>query len=282
MRDKKAGVFWIILCALLLRTLWHMPQPPAGLGQTPGLQDFVSLRIETVALLLECLHAHPQYFASLRQNTQSIPSITKAVRASFYALKYLYPHARFPNVYFLIGCLTTAGTTSDRGLLMAIDMFDRTATMPTVELSPWHQTVLASMNDLPFVIAHELIHYQQAPRSAPISLLTQTLVEGEAEFVGELISGRVPHPALHAYGHMHEAALWHAFQQQMHDTRYADWLYNGGQVPDRPADLGYYVGYRIAESYYNRQSLSHTAIAGLLTTTDYHTLLSQSGYSPTE
>lgn len=48
------------------------------------------------------------------------------------------------------------------------------------------------------IVAHELVHYQQdyAPGN---TLLRQSLVEGVADFVGELISGRHINPAAQAY-----------------------------------------------------------------------------------
>lgn len=30
----------------------------------------------------------------------------------------------------------------------------------------------------------------------------------------------------------------------------SNWLYQGDKAKDKPADLGYYIGYEICESYY--------------------------------
>lgn len=43
-----------------------------------------------------------------------------------------------------------------------------------------------------------------------------------------------------------------------------NWLYNGGDVKDKPADLGYYMGYKIAESYYNNSDDKNKAISEII------------------
>ena len=46
----------------------------------------------------------------------------------------------------------------------------------------------------------------------------------------------------------------------------------------RPADLGYYVGFRIAESYFERTTDKKKAIRDILTARDYPAFLRASGY----
>lgn len=43
-----------------------------------------------------------------------------------------------------------------------------------------------------------------------------------------------------------------------------NWLYNGGDVKDKQADLGYYMGYKIAESYYNNSDDKNKAISEII------------------
>ncbi|HET9226323.1 MAG TPA: hypothetical protein VFR31_06630, partial [Thermoanaerobaculia bacterium] len=81
---------------------------------TPGLEDFVKLRISGAKELAETVRNAPRYYASIRESTLRIADMEPAIRASFRALKDLYPEAVFPDVYFVIGRLTSGGTTSDR------------------------------------------------------------------------------------------------------------------------------------------------------------------------
>jgi uncharacterized protein YjaZ len=56
------------------------------------------------------------------------------------------------------------------------------------------------------------------------------------------------------------------------------WLYNS--TPEKPADLGYWVGYRIVKSYYQRASDKHQAIREILQMTDPKAFLAKSGWYP--
>lgn len=84
--------------------------------------------------------------------------------------------------------------------------------------------------------------------TGPITLLSQSIREGAADFIAELTSGSLPAGAYLPYGLAHEADLWAEFREVMHGDDMAGWLY-GGQPEGRPADLGYFIGYRIAEAY---------------------------------
>lgn len=72
-------------------------------------------------------------------------------------------------------------------------------------------------------------------------------MEGSADFVAELISGIRGSAAAQDFGRANERRLWAEFEPQMQATDVGTWFAN--DPPDeRPADLGYFVGYRIAES----------------------------------
>jgi uncharacterized protein YjaZ len=53
------------------------------------------------------------------------------------------------------------------------------------------------------------------------------------------------------YSNAHEKELWQTFKSQLCTQKTGDWLYNMSSVKDKPSDLGYYIGYKIAQSYYN-------------------------------
>jgi hypothetical protein len=242
-----------------------------------GLRDFVELRIESACELANWVARHPQYYGSIRASTLRVSSFIPQIRQSFYRLKNLYPEAVFPNVYFVIGRMTSGGTTSFNGLLIGTDMYGRTPNMPTSELTDWHKQVLKPVDDLPGVVAHELIHFEQKGPD-PQTLLGRAIREGSADFIGELISGKSINADLQKYGNDHERELWEGFQQVMHGSDSSNWLYNGTKVKDRPADLGYYMGYKITQSYYERASDKKQAIRDILEAQDSEQFLKKSGY----
>ena len=245
---------------------------------TPGLQDFAVLRIGTAEALAASVNRYGGYYRSARASTLRAGAYEPQIREAFRRMEALYPDAVYPDVYFLVGTLSTGGTTSGRGLLIGTEVYGRTPEAPEAEMDPWMRAVFGSVDRVPHIVAHELVHYQQdyAPGR---SLLRQSLNEGVADFVAELISGRHINPAAHAYGDAHESALWCEFRGRMHGTDTGAWLYNGAGSAERPGDLGYYVGYRIAKAYHERAADGRQAVAEMLKIRDFDAFVAASGYA---
>lgn len=245
-----------------------------------GLSDFIKLRLKDAKTLSARVKQFRPYYESARVSTLRIESMQPKIRASFYALKYLYPEAVFPDVYFMIGALSTGGTTSGHGLLIGAEMYGRTPNTPEDVLTDWHKQVLSSVDNLPTIVAHELIHFQQkTPLQQRLStLLGQSINEGSADFIAELISGGNINTHLFTYGDPREKQLWEEFKSEMNGKDTKKWLYNGNSIKDRPADLGYYIGYKITESYYKQATDKRLAIKAILEIKDFQQFLKDSGY----
>jgi hypothetical protein len=248
---------------------------------TDGLKDFTNLRWKNARTLTAMVWPLRTYYASVRQNTMSVASLEPQLRKAYRALDSLYDDAVFPDVYLAIGGMSTGGTTSDRGLLIGTEMFTRAAESPVSVLSPWGQSVVRSVEILPAIVTHELTHYEQRYTTRTSTLLAQSIREGSADFVSELLTGRTINEGIMAYGNAHEAELWREFKAAMNGSDYSKWLYNGGSVTasaTRPADLGYYVGYRITQAYYARQPDKRRALKDILQIGDFQKFLQASGY----
>lgn len=246
---------------------------------SPGLKDFLRLRIDTVGDLVRVIEAHPRYYRQLRHSTDRLDTITEHVRRSFHRLRELYPKAVFPDVYFLVGKMTTGGTTSDAGLLIGVEMFGLSDEPAMEEFGSWHRQVLRSVDHLPRIVAHELIHYQQNYTQPTKTLLAQSIQEGSADFVAELVVGAHINAHLHEYGDRRERQLWDEFQPRMRGTDYSGWLYDGESAEGRPADLGYYMGYKIAAAYYRQAADKSQALHDILNIDDFDAFLAASGYA---
>lgn len=242
-----------------------------------GLQEFTRLRIGSSCGLVNSINASPKYYAALREPSLKIAAYEKQTRKSFHKLKEIYPPAVFPDVYFVIGRMSSAGTLSDKGLLIGVDMFGKNSGAPLDEFGDWHKAVVSSVDRLPFVVAHELIHYQQ--KNEPSStLLARSLGEGVADFIAEAIAGDTINPHLHAYGDPFEKQLWLEFKKEMNGTNVSNWLYQGDAAKNGPADLGYYIGYKIAKSYYENAGDKKQAVKDILEIKDFDKFLLESRY----
>ncbi|MCB0278430.1 MAG: hypothetical protein KDD94_02955 [Calditrichaeota bacterium] len=242
-----------------------------------GLKSFISQRISSVDQLLKTINYRPRYYQELKKSTDRLQSMDKKIRSSLIALAYLYPQAEFPDVYFLIGRMNSGGTTSDDGLLIGVDMYGLTDGTDRGELDSWLNSVLKPIDDLPAIVAHELIHFQQQ-FSTGKNLLKLAIKEGSGDFIGELISGSQINQHVHDYANPREKELWLEFQQDMNGENYQKWMFNGTNAKDKPADLGYWMGYKIVESYYNNQQDKRQAIHDILNITDFDEFLAKSKY----
>lgn len=105
------------------------------------------------------------------------------------------------------------------------------------------------------------------------------IVEGSADFIAELIAGKHINHHLHKWGDPREQQLWEDLQRSMATNDATLWLYNGNKIKDRPADLGYYIGYKIVESYYKHASDKKQAIKDILEISDFDEFLKASRYA---
>jgi uncharacterized protein YjaZ len=129
---------------------------------------------------------------------------------------------------------------------------------------------------------HELVHFQQGePEMAGRDLLGQVLYEGVAEFICDLVTGDLvsPNEETYRFGDDHAEEIWREFEVAMLGRDFSRWLYNQGQGTEEwPADVGYYVGYKIAEAYYQRSPDPQQAVREMLQIDDPQEFLTQSGY----
>ncbi len=221
-----------------------------------GLKPFVDY-MNADSLYQTVLKRKNDYLKS-RPVLKGIDGLKKKVQASYSAMKYWYPRSTFPPVYFVVGRFTSGGTASPNGLVIGSEMLEN----------------LEGLNGL---ISHELIHYQQSVGGTN-NLLKQTLIEGSADFIGELISGDHINMTAMNYGNKNEEALCKEFVSVMLKDDYQDWLYGTSGKDDRAKDLGYWMGYKICEAYFNNQEDKLQAISDILNISDPLEFTIKSGY----
>lgn len=245
-----------------------------------GLQGFLGSKIGNSCNLVAAIDHAPKYYAALRAQSAKVENYKPQMLTSFVKLKEIYPDAVFPNVYFLIGRMNAGGTATLQGLLIGVEMYGKTDEASVAELSGWKKASVAGVEQIPFIVAHELVHYQQKYGlfGSELSLLGKSLHEGSADFVGELIAGGNINQPLHEYGNPREKELWLEFKKEMNDKDASNWLYQGDKAKNKPADLGYYVGYKIVESYYTKAADKKQAIKDILDIKDFNQFLKASGY----
>lgn len=250
---------------------------------SPGLLDFYLSRIGSARQLADFVSAHRDYYDAVRGDTLRAADAAAEVRRAFARLEALYPDAIFPDVYFVIGRLTSGGTTGPSGLLIGTEMFAVGPRTPAAVVPQGAERMVKPVAQLPYIVAHELVHYQQ--HGGGDGLLARVLREGSADFVAELMLDAGPLDLNYlTWGRAHARQVWERFQRDRAAEadgadRIGDWLYNYAQDdPDWHADLGYSLGYEISKAYWQQADDKPRALAELLALDDPEAILAASGY----
>ena len=111
-------------------------------------------------------------------------------------------------------------------------------------------------------------------------MLRQSLIEGVAELVAELISGQVSNAHLQKLTKGKVSEIDSRFVTDADKSDISGWLYNGVGTPDQPGDLGYWEGYRIAKAFYSKAKDKRAALRRLLDLKDPKAVLAESGWEP--
>jgi hypothetical protein len=256
---------------------------------SPGLKQYMSAASLTAASITQMIAVFPNYFASIRANRRALATddvILARIRSNYGVIKSLYPPAVFPPLTLLVGRFSTGGTTLPSGMLIGAEFYSSSTETPLDELGQFQRDNVKVMDSIPIVVAHEHAHILQEHAGGIFqhtnrTLLEQALLEGGADFVGEVSSGSNGNKRLWSFGIPNEAALWAEFQRSMHGRDYRRWLYNQvTATSDRPGDLGYFIGYRIVEAFYLKQSDKAAALRDIIEIRDADDFLARSAYAP--
>lgn len=229
--------------------------------------------------LINHMRKKKKYFASIHNVSLSLYKYKPAMIAADKKIKEIYPKAFFPPAYFTIGSFDAFGTADGgAGQLIGAEFFIDKNTADTSELSDFEKYAMADTARITGIFIHELIHSLQQTASDN-SLLAMSINEGAADFITQLALGYNINSKIHLYGNANEKDLWNQFSKKMNGEETEDWLYNGMTAKgEKPADQGYYVGYKICEAYYNNMTNKKQSIKDILTIKDFTFFLEKSGY----
>lgn len=238
-----------------------------------AVRQFVPERIKSATALATTIAQHRDVYEQARKCMDALPAMKTKLQEAFHTLANIDADATFPPVTVLIGRNSSAGSTGRSGVLIGLEVICRAS---------WLQPDISER--LLHLIAHEYGHIQESPDlndpTKPTSVLKQSLVEGVAELVAELISGEVGNAHLKKWTAGRERAIGEAFLADADSQDVSRWLYSGVGTPEQPGFLGYWVGYRIAKAYYLKAEDKRSALKTLLALRDPKAILAESGWKP--
>ena len=240
---------------------------------TPGLRMFIQKYDLTLERLLEAIQEHPQKYSSLDQSLAALRSQESSFRKIYADLQAEIRDAVFPPTYFLVGAHRGIGSGSVEGPLITIEK----------------KTIESISTDLPATLVHEMVHMEQLAALGEAyfaifngeekTLLALSVREGVATYFAERVTGGSVHKNLaRKFLLEHEEDLWRRFRPEMLGHETGEWLWSTPSDPEQPRDLGYAIGARIVESFYERAEDKDQAVSEILAITDYEAFLARSGY----
>jgi hypothetical protein len=236
-----------------------------------GLHQFARIRNITGARIADTLTKNPEIYSNARRCMEVLPRVRERVTVALRTLIMLYPQAKRPPVTIAVGRGKPVGVGSPvTGIQIGLEALCATEYMH------------ANVEDrFVYVIAHEYAHvqqYQPLVDNEHPTVLEGSMMEGAAELTAEIIAGSVSNPSQAIMAKGREREIETAFLADADKKDVSAWLYNGTR--EKSGDLGYWVGYRILKTYYQRAANKPQALREILEMKDPKALLEKSGWSP--
>ena len=236
-----------------------------------GLHELARRRKVTGQSIADAIARRPEIYSKARDCADTLPRVRERLAVVMLKLGNLYPEARFPPITIAVGRGKPVGIGGrDTGVQIGLE-----ALCATDWINPDVEKRFVG------VIAHEYVHVQQAVAFSEIenaTVLAASLEEGAAEFVTELTTGSISYAYMRGLTAGREKEIETAFAADAEKTDLSAWLYNS--TPEQPADLGYWVGYRIVKSYYQRAADKRLAVRDILEMSNPKEFLVKSGWRP--
>ena len=232
-------------------------------------------------MYINAINNYPLFWKSIRENTLKADNYAVKIESGIDKLKIIYPNLKPAKIYFTVGAMWTGGTTYKGQVLIGSELAMTDSSTVTKELPksfsylpPYFAT--NPINETVFLNVHEYVHTQQKTTIGN-NLLEQCVLEGVAEFVAVVALNKTSPNQCISFGKGNDKKIKAAFTKEIFSSLFDNWLWNDYNNQFKMRDLGYYVGYAIAEKYYKQAKDKKQAIKEMIEL-DYNNELELSKY----
>lgn len=242
---------------------------------SPGMKEYLTKHSFNAEDLIREMRMHPEKYSGVEKFYDRLSEFETDYLKELEAYKSVMPNAMFPPVYLIVGNYTGIAQASKLGQLVTIEK------------------ATEEPDKLLTLMIHELTHFQQAMNmgiekytgvyAKQDNMLDLILREGCAEFVTyKLVRKNEDQFSRLKKYEENEAELWKKFMSDLKEQQSAYWL---SVTPENSENgntilLGYAVGYKIIEAYYNHVGNNEQALDDILNLKDALVILENSNYNP--
>ncbi|HEY0047218.1 MAG TPA: hypothetical protein VGB44_10945 [Flavobacterium sp.] len=236
---------------------------------TDGLKAIMLVRNLTPQDYVTAIERYPAFWNSIRNNTLQTEKYSSELQLAIAKLRKIYPNLKPAKIYFTIGALRTNGTTLNNLILIGSELAMSDSSTVSAEFSIEDRAARElyfdsnPKDDLVLLNLHEYIHTQQKPMVH--NLLSEVLYEGVAEFVSVKALGVSSAVPAIEFGRKNHQSIISKFQDEMfYAVNRSKWLWSDAPNDFGVRDLGYYIGYRICELFYEKSTDKAKAISTMI------------------
>ena len=261
-------------------------------GAGRGVEIFTRGRIQSAKNLAMAIARHPEHYR--RGIEVCLPLADDAsteLQQVYAAMQPLFPNHTLPDIHVVFGADNSGGTASGDALVLGLEVICR--------IAETEEDIRARYR---FFFAHEAVHALQdqdwTDTVARDPLLYAVLLEGMADYVSEIVTGRVPNQSRHDWAMARQDQLWAEFAadrrlinaemdagatfsnltEPMREA-FARWMWNASSAPEgRPYELGYWMGRQIITDYVQNSEDPDAVLIELLAISDPVSILQASRF----
>ena len=234
------------------------------------------------------LRQFPNFYKTLRQNTNRLINSEDSIRRVINQFKNIYPNFKPADICIALGNFKTGGnieiTKNGQYVYVGLEYHGLDTSTFIKELSLSTQDYVSRSNFFRTII-HELVHVQQYTHGKKVKrafygnvLIKRVLGEGIPDFIAQLICSQGNNGNYFDYGIKNENTLKNKLKSEMFLATNGNWFGEGKSYNDIPRDLGYFMGSRIARSFYLNKHLTKKAITDLIEIKDLEKFVVESKY----
>lgn len=222
---------------------------------------------------------YPNFYRTLRLNTIKLIQDTNLIRQTINNFRKIYPNYIDASICIAMGNFMTGGTIKiihndilnyNKFVYIGLEYHGLDSSTIISELPISTQDYVSRSNFYRTII-HELVHIQQQTHGNKIAkafygnkLAATILREGIPDFISKLVYPFGNNGNNYYYGTQHEDILRTKLRNEIYGSDFTYWIYNSNTVSDQPRDLGYFMGSRIANSYFKQLSATTIDVTELI------------------